>query len=137
VPAAPDADDPAVPAAPDDDPLAPLADEPDPLPILASVRMYDAPDCADEPDALLLAPAPLDDPPDAPPARCRQPVTVMLPLWVLGVFCVSLDPPVRPGCDVWPAPCAASTAAEPNAIAANVPTRFIIASSVVQRIASA
>jgi hypothetical protein len=124
-PAAPDADDPDVPAAPAPD--APLADDPDPdpLPIEASVRMYDAPD-ADAPDA--DAPdAPLDDaPPDAPPARCRQPVNVTVPVWLLGVCDVSPDPPDRPGCDVWPAPCAASTAAEPNAIAANVPTRFII-----------
>jgi hypothetical protein len=70
-----------VPVAPDD-PLAPLADDPDVLPIVASVRMYDAPDWADDPDALLLPapPAPLDDPPDTLPERCRHPVKVMLPL---------------------------------------------------------
>lgn len=124
MPAALDADDPAVPAAPDpDDPLTPLADDPASLPFVAPVRMYE-PDCDDEPDALLLAP--LDDPPDAPLDRCRQPVSVIDSLGLLCVCCVSLDPPDRPGWDVCPAPCAASTAAEPNATAANVPTRFII-----------
>jgi hypothetical protein len=123
VPAAPDADDPDVPEAPDaDDPL----DEPEPLPIVASVRMYDALPEADDPDAPDAAPPEALPLPEAP-LRCRHPVNVTVPLWLLCAGLVSVVPPERPGWGVvWPGPCAASTAAEPNAIAANVPTRFII-----------
>jgi hypothetical protein len=68
-PGAPAPDVPAAPA-PDDPVLAEL----EPLPIVASVRMYATPACAEDPDALPALPLPL-----AAPARCKQPVNVTVP----------------------------------------------------------
>jgi len=94
VPAAPDGAAPDVPAAPapDEPGLAALE------PLLAgdaSVRMYDAPlaapGCAADPAAPLLLELPL------PSARCRHPVSVTVPAWLLWLGRVSSDPPGRPG----------------------------------------
>jgi hypothetical protein len=92
VPAAPDVAAPDVPAAPAPD--EPELAEPEPLPSEASVRMY---------DALLAAPV-CDADPAAPllglpvaPARCRHPVNVTVPAWLLWLGRVSSDPPGRPG----------------------------------------
>jgi hypothetical protein len=95
-PERPAAELPDVPAAPDvapDVPDAPAPDEPElpalePLPIVASVRMNDAPPAAPDCDADPAAPDGALDP-DAPllplplpPARCRHPVSVIVPAWL-------------------------------------------------------
>src|SRR5690349_5848110 len=128
-----------LPAAPAVDPVEPLVVppvvpaveppdvDPDVLPMLAFVKMNDAPEPDPEPLRDAVEPDdvdPLVDPavpviPLASP-RCKQPVTVMVPFCMpdLGVVCDEL---LVCGSLV----CAATIAAQPKPIANAAPTRFI------------
>ncbi len=109
---------PEVPDAVELEPVELVPVDAEPEPVVAFVKMNDAPEL--DPDPLRDAVDPLV--PVVLPAspRCRQPVTVIVPVWVPDREVVCRDGSVLV--------CAATSAAHATLIANVAPTRFIYAS---------